>query len=123
MAPIVSQGPSTSSIMPVTAPQFNSMDMYEPFSYMAGSGVGPGVGMGYMDMPQQQQESQRIAVAPPMSFDAEAFERAFDAASAEMQQTDRELSDLMTGAGVVDTSLKDSNLATFEINHARPEET
>ena len=109
--------------MPVTAPQFNSINTYESFGYMAGSGFGPGVGMGYMDQPQQQLEPQRIAVPPPMTFDAEAFERAFDAASAELQQTDRELGDFTTRAGVRDPSLKYSDIATFEINEARLQES
>jgi hypothetical protein len=110
--------------MPIAAPQFNSMNMYESFGYMAGAGYGPGVGMGYMDMPQPQQEAQRMAPAPQMSFDTEAFERAFDAASAEMmQQTDRGLDELMTGADVVDPLLKDADVATFEINKARMHET
>jgi hypothetical protein len=104
-------------MMPLAGPQFNSMN----YGYMNGAAYGPGVGMGYMDMPQMQQHPPQMA--EPVGFDAEAFERAFDAASAEMHQREREADPLVSEAAVVHFNMHDTDVATFEINKTRLHES
>jgi hypothetical protein len=103
---------------------FGAMNMYEQsYGDMGPAAYGPGLGMGYMPMQQPQLEPHRMAHAPQMAFDAEAFERAFDAASAEMQTREEEVQGLTRQAEVVDFAMKDSHVATFEINKARLDQT
>jgi hypothetical protein len=45
--------------------------------------------MDYRSMQQPQMEQHHMAQAPQMAFDAEAFERAFEAASVEMQTNEQ----------------------------------
>jgi hypothetical protein len=115
------------------APEFESS-----YSYV-GHGYGPGVGMGYMDTQEPGMGYMEMPQEPGMAFadggltfDTEAFERAFDVAAAEAHQldsesnaamqpeseyealmrSDEELDQLMSGMQVSD--LPDSSIATFE---------
>jgi hypothetical protein len=74
------------------------------------------MGMGYMGMQQGNMNAQPVMAQADQNFDAAAFEKAFDAASAEMAQKDLELDDYMTGA--VNTNLKDADVTNAQINQS-----
>ena len=73
--------------------------MFEtPFQYgqMTG-GFGTGMGLGYnMNMGMQHQEQGSAMVHHDPVYDSAAFDNAFDAAAAEMLQSDRELDELLS---------------------------
>jgi hypothetical protein len=109
-------------------PAYSNMDMgmesmqsmqsmqQNPYSFMSNA-FAPSMGMGFMET-QQQNMMTSNQMAEPV-FDAAAFERAFDAATAEIElqhqvDSQAEVEALMTGAATTDWH--SSGMATFEIN-------
>jgi hypothetical protein len=109
LAPAVSHASSTQPMMaPVSVSGFAPMNMYEPsYGEMAPSMYGSGIGMDYRSMQQPQMEQHHMAQAPQMAFDAEAFERAFEAASVEMQTNEQMVNGMTRHVEKADWGMRD----------------